>query len=349
MEVDEAEVAELEGTTSEESSSPNLEENETPPEGPITVDTSAEVVMAMETPEKSVIKCQIMFVNLFFSSVRDPTFSMFTFVLFIWVSSGRRHSKNKCDLVTTQAHGNGPRHVPLVDWSDMTTSGQDRNKQKAQLSEKKGLLRDLDTQIVGQLEQEPDIIREVENSEIYQERLVDQIQDLTEIIDEARRAKELGDAAVITAENQARIEAAIKDQLVASQQAIAGQLRAQIALQGPNGIVINANAQPENDDTVVKLPVLTIEKFSGNPTQWNEFWSHFTLSVEENRKVKPKAKLVYLKSLLTGPALSVVAGLEVSEANFVTAKELLTERFGKKSVVIGAHFKALDHLVPIKK
>uniref|UniRef100_T1IKR3 Uncharacterized protein n=1 Tax=Strigamia maritima TaxID=126957 RepID=T1IKR3_STRMM len=36
-----------------------------------------------------------------------------------------------CDRVTTQAHDNGPRHVPLVDWSDMTTSGQDKKLGKA--------------------------------------------------------------------------------------------------------------------------------------------------------------------------------------------------------------------------
>uniref|UniRef100_T1IT28 Endonuclease/exonuclease/phosphatase domain-containing protein n=1 Tax=Strigamia maritima TaxID=126957 RepID=T1IT28_STRMM len=44
-----------------------------------------------------------------------------------------KHTKliQMCDRVMTQAHGNGPRHVPLVDSADMTTSGQDRKSGKA--------------------------------------------------------------------------------------------------------------------------------------------------------------------------------------------------------------------------
>uniref|UniRef100_T1IKR2 Uncharacterized protein n=1 Tax=Strigamia maritima TaxID=126957 RepID=T1IKR2_STRMM len=92
-----------------------------------------------------------------------------------------------------------------------------------------------------------------------------------------------------------------------------------------------------------------MKKFSGDPIQWGEFWADFELNVDGNKKLKPKAKLSYLKTLLEGTAASVVGGLLSTDANYETAKALLTERFGKKNVVINAHLRALENLTPVKK
>ena len=48
-------------------------------------------------------------------------------------------------------------------------------------------------------------------------------------------------------------------------------------------------------------------------------------------------KFNYLKTLLTGDALSAISGLSPSNENYKNAIKILMERFVKKVIVIGSH------------
>jgi hypothetical protein len=60
-------------------------------------------------------------------------------------------------------------------------------------------------------------------------------------------------------------------------------------------------------------------------------------------------KLAYLRGLLEEPAKSTIAGFSLTEANYMSAVELLKKRFDKKSAVQRAHVNELIQLSPVFK
>ena len=87
----------------------------------------------------------------------------------------------------------------------------------------------------------------------------------------------------------------------------------------------------------MKLPTLTLPKFSGNPTEWPSFWEKAAIDEE----MEDVMKFSYLKSYLVGPAAHAVAGLKVTNLTYKEAIDVLHKRFGDISVIIGNHMDAL--------
>ena len=94
----------------------------------------------------------------------------------------------------------------------------------------------------------------------------------------------------------------------------------------------------------IRLPKITLPKFSGDITKFRSFWQSFKCSVDENENLSPVHKMTYLSSSLEGAAYQVVEGLEVTEENYSHAIETLKDRFGKSQSIINAHMKALLQL-----
>lgn len=104
-----------------------------------------------------------------------------------------------------------------------------------------------------------------------------------------------------------------------------------------------------HNQQTVKLPKLVIEKYSGEISQWHEFWSQYEMAIHENDALCKKEKFTYLKSYLTGAAARAVAGLTMSDSNYDAAIEILQKRFGRKDIVISAHMSKLLNLTPVRK
>ncbi len=64
-----------------------------------------------------------------------------------------------------------------------------------------------------------------------------------------------------------------------------------------------------HNQRTVKLPKLVIDKYSGEISQWQEFWSQYETAIHGNDALCKKEKFTYLKSYLTGAAARTVAGL----------------------------------------
>lgn len=99
----------------------------------------------------------------------------------------------------------------------------------------------------------------------------------------------------------------------------------------------------------VKLPKLVIEKFSGDVSKWQSFWSQLETAVDNNASLTKSDKFTYLKSFLYGTAANVVTGLSLSDENYDNAKKMLISRFGRKDLIINAHMNKLLNLTPAKK
>ena len=99
----------------------------------------------------------------------------------------------------------------------------------------------------------------------------------------------------------------------------------------------------------VKLPKLVIEKYGGEVSRWQEFWSQYETAIHNNETLCKKEKFTYLKSYLTGAAARAVTGLTITDANYDAAIEMLQKRFGRKDIVVSAHMSKLLNLTPVKK
>ncbi|XP_042906732.2 uncharacterized protein [Parasteatoda tepidariorum] len=111
---------------------------------------------------------------------------------------------------------------------------------------------------------------------------------------------------------------------------------------------INTNIRI-NETSSVKLPLLTIEKFSGDPADWQRFYDQFESAIDKNTGLSNVEKFNYLKTYLVGSASDAIKGFSLTNNNYVSAIETLKERFGKKTLIINSHLNKLLSLTPVEK
>ena len=67
------------------------------------------------------------------------------------------------------------------------------------------------------------------------------------------------------------------------------------------------------------------------------------ISAVDSQTISPVKKFTYLKSTLRGTAAKAIVGLSVTAENYVTAKDILCDRFGKHDVIVTALYAQLQH------
>ncbi|KAL0150932.1 hypothetical protein M9458_053851 [Cirrhinus mrigala] len=110
-----------------------------------------------------------------------------------------------------------------------------------------------------------------------------------------------------------------------------------------------ANHERLPEKRYVKLPKLVIDKFTGEISKWQEFWSQYEAAIHSNEMLSKKEKFAYLKTYLVDAAANAVSGLTLTDSNYDAAIELLQNRFGRKDIVISAHMSKLLNLAPVKR
>ena len=102
-----------------------------------------------------------------------------------------------------------------------------------------------------------------------------------------------------------------------------------------------ANTLPTSTKSNVKLPRLEIVKFNGEYTKWQTFYDSFQAAVDNNNTLSNVEKFNYLRSYLANDAYNCVAGLSLTNENYVQALNLLKERYGNKQKIITSHVNEL--------
>jgi len=74
-----------------------------------------------------------------------------------------------------------------------------------------------------------------------------------------------------------------------------------------------------------KLPQLDLKPFSGRYAQWSEFYDTFKCAIDSLSNLVPVQKLQYLKSCLKGEAAALVRNLNLNDANYAIAIDLLKD------------------------
>ena len=97
----------------------------------------------------------------------------------------------------------------------------------------------------------------------------------------------------------------------------------------------------------VKLPKLSLKKFSGDLTKWVTFWDSFEASIHRNPHLSAIDKFNYLNSYLESSAAEAIAGLTLTSANYEEAIATLKKRFGNTQLIVNRHMDALLGLTSI--
>ncbi|XP_077534710.1 uncharacterized protein LOC144146648 [Haemaphysalis longicornis] len=108
-----------------------------------------------------------------------------------------------------------------------------------------------------------------------------------------------------------------------------------------------AHGRPRALGLRVNLPKLQIPVFAGETREWQGFWEHYEATIHAHPDLADIEKFQYLKSYLTGAAKRAIEGIRLTDANYKIAVKVLTERYGRKDVLIDNHIDSLLSIEPI--
>ncbi|XP_070067131.1 uncharacterized protein [Drosophila virilis] len=112
--------------------------------------------------------------------------------------------------------------------------------------------------------------------------------------------------------------------------------------QTPHCATFNLAAADEPRSTFVvpnhsRLPQLKLPEFSGGYTEWSDFSNMFITIIDKDSYLNNIEKLQHLRSCLKGIALDTIRSLEMSNADYAAASELLDKRFNNERLDFQAH------------
>ena len=94
------------------------------------------------------------------------------------------------------------------------------------------------------------------------------------------------------------------------------------------------------------LPRMDLQKFSGDTLKFMAFWDRFEVAIDKNEDIPKIEKFNYLCYYLEGAAARIIDGLQITDKNYDTAKEMIKKRYGRPQMVIAAHMEELLKLKP---
>ena len=98
----------------------------------------------------------------------------------------------------------------------------------------------------------------------------------------------------------------------------------------------------------VKLPKLSLPKFFGDVLQWQSLWDQFT-AVIDSSDIPDISKFSYLSSLLEGEGKQSIQGLSITSQHYQSARQILTDQFGRKERIIFTHIQTLLNMPVMNK
>ena len=100
------------------------------------------------------------------------------------------------------------------------------------------------------------------------------------------------------------------------------------------GQILHTEQSLQGLSNLIHLPPLELKKFSGEPDEFDDFVATFQ-EVIGNAVSNPAAKLVRLKSQLTGIALDSIkmCRTDIGEEGYIRAMDILRNRFGSPYIV----------------
>ena len=91
-----------------------------------------------------------------------------------------------------------------------------------------------------------------------------------------------------------------------------------------------------------KLPDIKLQKFDGNPLEWNNWFELFQTAIGNNPRLSPVEKITYLQSLCTDNAKSLIESYGTNSSQYEQAIIELVRRYGNPKYVVSAFIRELE-------
>ena len=182
------------------------------------------------------------------------------------------------------------------------------------LESKMKVIQKLDTDILGHLTDDNEIMKEVEETSIIEENLYGII---------------------------AKIDSVLKIKPMSSKST---KVKTERKERKKSDSSSGSEEESSENKVRTKLPEFKIPHFYGDPVEWRAFWDQFKASIHDNKKLGVIHKYNYLRSYLHNAASACIEGLTLTEGYYVIAVDILKERFGNTQVLIRAYTDALAQL-----
>ena len=98
--------------------------------------------------------------------------------------------------------------------------------------------------------------------------------------------------------------------------------------------------------TSVRLLKIELKKLGGQIIKWQEFWDTFEATIHDNPSLQPIEKFNYLRAQPKNEALKSIARLELTNANYEAAINLLKERHDNNQLIVDTHYTKLMEMPP---
>ncbi|XP_037514124.1 uncharacterized protein LOC119390576 [Rhipicephalus sanguineus] len=98
----------------------------------------------------------------------------------------------------------------------------------------------------------------------------------------------------------------------------------------------------------IALPKLHIPSFAGERREWQGLWDQYRVSIHDNDWIPKIDKIKYLLTYLTGAAKAAIQGICLAEANYDVAIQILSDRFGRRDMLVDDHLDNLLSVAPVR-
>ncbi|XP_055714325.1 uncharacterized protein LOC129808570 [Phlebotomus papatasi] len=98
--------------------------------------------------------------------------------------------------------------------------------------------------------------------------------------------------------------------------------------------VVASSISGKAAESNVELPPLKNPPFSGDFSEWQQFYEFFRVTIHEKDNLKPIQKFQYLRGALSGEAKARIKHFAMTEANYQEAWEMLVNRYNKPRNII---------------
>ena len=224
------------------------------------------------------------------------------------------------------------------------------------LREKRDIILKLDSEILEVTLEEEDVIKEIEEADVYREKI-----ELAIIAIEEQAVIDMKASRTVSdrSEDRTRPSNVSVDTPQRNtnpfDQPLAGNSRPTSPSQIQRRTTPSRTTSPHDDGTrsspppasspvqshsehsrahgpKVKLPKLSLKKFNGEPTDWITFWDAFESSIHNNSE---------------RTAADAISGLSLTSTNYAEAIALLKKRFGNRQQIVNKHMDQLLALEPV--
>ena len=96
------------------------------------------------------------------------------------------------------------------------------------------------------------------------------------------------------------------------------------------------------------LPTIQLPQFSGDMSNWPDFYALFTSLVHDNQSLNNVQRFHYLRSSLKDAALSTISSFQISADNYPMAYNALTTRYQNKRLLASLYVQQVLDFTPLK-